>query len=86
MTGDADSPDTARGTSDAAGAPGDRSTPDERRVRTGLRALVDEMMAQLRLAAASDAWTDEERARAEADLARIMGQVRDETFRGRDGA
>ena len=58
--------------------------PDERRVRTGLRALVDEMMAQLRTAAASDAWTDEERARAEADLARIMGQVRDETFRGPD--
>jgi hypothetical protein len=58
--------------------------PDERRVRTGLRALVDEMLAQLRTAAASDAWTDEERARAEADLARIMGQVRDETFRGRD--
>lgn len=58
--------------------------PDERRVRTGLRALVDEMMAQLRTAAAADAWTDEERARAEADLARIMGQVQDETFRGRD--
>jgi len=59
--------------------------PEERRTRAGLRALVDEMMAQLRLAAASDAWTDEERARAEADLARIMGRVRDETFRARDG-
>ncbi len=70
--------------SDAA-ARDDRPASDERRVRTGLRVLVDEMMAQLRLAAASDAWTDEERARAEADLARIMGQVRDETFRGRDG-
>ena len=34
----------------------------------------------------AEAPTDEERARAEADLARIMGQVRDETFRGRDGA
>lgn len=58
--------------------------PDERRVRGGLRALVDDMLLQLRAAAAADAWTDEERARAEADLARIMGQVRDETFRGRD--
>lgn len=77
MTDAPDSPDT--------GAPGDRPAPDERRARTALRALVDEMLAQLRVAAASDAWTDEERARAEADLARIMGQVRDETFRGRDG-
>lgn len=68
-----------------AGAPGDAPTADDRRVRTGLRALVDEMLGQVRLASASDAWTDEERARAEADLARIMGQVRDETFRGRDG-
>ena len=68
-----------------AGA-GGRPMPDDRRVRTGLRALVDEMMAQLRTAAASDAWTEEERARAEADLARIMTQVRDETFRGGDGA
>lgn len=66
----------------AAGGP----PQDERRVRAGLRTLVDEMMAQLRTAAASDAWTEEERARAEADLARIMAQVRTETFRGRDGA
>lgn len=65
---------------------GARGTPDERRSRVGLRALVDEMMTQLRTAAASDAWTEEERARAEADLARIMAQVRDETFRGGDGA
>lgn len=65
--------------------PADRPTADERRVRSGLRALVDEMLAQVRQAAASDAWTEEERARAEADLARIMGQVRDETFRGADG-
>ena len=62
----------------------DRPAADDRRVRTGLRALVDEMMAQLRVAAAGDAWTEEERARAEADLARIMARVRDETFRGRD--
>ena len=89
MTGDADSPGAPHRMPDApaaGGGPGDRPSADDRRVRTGLRALVDEMMAQLRLAAASDAWTDEERARAEADLARIMGQVRDETFRGRDGA
>ena len=68
-----------------ARATGEHPAADERRVRTGLRALVDEMMVQLRTAAASDAWTEEERVRAEADLARIMAQVRDETFRGRDG-
>ena len=68
-----------------APAPGDRPIADDRRVRPGLRLLVDEMMTQLRTAAGADAWTDEERARAEADLARIMGQVRDETFRTPDG-
>ena len=55
----------------------------ERRSRDGLRSLIDEMMAQLRDAAAHDGWTPEERARAEADLARIMGRVRDEALRER---
>ena len=73
----------------APGAPGASAPPGaghERRVRSGLRVLIDEMMMQLRTAAQhDDAWTPEERARAEADLARIMGQVRDETFRTPDG-
>ena len=64
--------------------PGAPRGADDRRVRPGLRALVDEMMTRLRTAAAADAWTEEDRARAEADLARIMAQVRAETFRGRD--
>ena len=68
-------------TSPESGAPS-----DDRRTRGGLRVLIEEMMAQLRSAATHDTWTVEERARAEADLARIMGQVRDETFRGRDDA
>jgi hypothetical protein len=53
-------------------------------VRTGLRALIDEMMLQLRAAAAHDSWSLEERARAEADLARIMAQVRDRAISGRN--
>ena len=53
----------------------------ERRVRPGLRALIDEMMVQLRAAAARDAWSAEDRARAEADLARIMTQVRERAIR-----
>ena len=55
----------------------DTSPVQDRRVQTGLRALIDEMMQQVRAAAAHDSWTPEERARAEADLARIMGRVRD---------
>ena len=46
-------------------------------MRTGLRTLIDEMMEQLRAAAAHGDWSAEERARAEADLARIMTQVRE---------
>jgi hypothetical protein len=55
---------------------------EDRRVHTGLRGLIDEMMAQLRSAAGHDSWSPEERARAEADLARIMSQVRDRAMRG----
>lgn len=58
-------------------------TAKDRRVRTGLRALVDEMMVQLRSAAGHDEWTAEERSRAEADLARIMTQVRERALGGR---
>ena len=60
--------------------------PDERRSREGLRALVDQMMAQIRDAAAHDAWTPDERDRAEADLQRIMARVRAEAMHEGDGA
>jgi len=49
---------------------------EERRSKPGLRALIDEMMTQLRAASNQDVWTPEARARAEADLARIMETVR----------
>ena len=54
---------------------------DERRSKAGLRALIDEMMTQLRAASNQDVWTPEARARAEADLARIMDTVRQEAVR-----
>ena len=54
----------------------------ERRRRLALRALVEEMLSEIRSAAGgNEDWTPEERARAEADLARIMDQVRREAFR-----
>jgi hypothetical protein len=55
----------------------------ERRKRLALRALVEEMLTEIRSAAsaAEENWTAEERERAEADLARIMDQVRREAFR-----
>ena len=64
---------------------GEGSRMDDRRVRTGLRALIDEMMSQLRAAAGHDSWSPEERARAEADLARIMSQVRERAVSGTHG-
>ena len=70
-------------------APAQTESPDqssidtvERRRRLALRALVEEMLNEIRSAAGgNDGWTPEERARAEADLARIMDQVRREAFR-----
>jgi hypothetical protein len=53
----------------------------ERRRRLALRALVEEMLTEIRSAASEEDWTPEERQRAEADLARIMDQVRREAFR-----
>ncbi len=54
----------------------------ERRKRLALRALVEEMLNEIRSAAGgNEGWTPEERSRAEADLARIMDQVRREAFR-----
>ncbi len=48
----------------------------ERRQNPRLRELVDEMLASIRAAANVDLWTTEERARCEADMARIMATVR----------
>ncbi len=56
----------------------------ERRVNPGLRKLVDEMLAQVRLAARRDQWNAEERERAEADLDRIMASVRHNAIGGAD--
>jgi hypothetical protein len=58
---------------------------DERRSKPGLRALIDEMMTQLRAASNQDVWTPEARARAEADLQRIMETVRRQAV-GQDDA
>ena len=59
--------------------PGDQSgngaTP-ERRQNARLRLLVDEMLKSIRESQRRDDWTDAERERAEADLERIMAQVR----------
>jgi hypothetical protein len=56
----------------------------DRRENPRLRELVEEMMASIRAAANVDLWTPEERARYEADMARIMLSVRDQALaRGR---
>lgn len=52
----------------------------ERRRKMALRALIDEMLDELRQAASRENWTAESRARAESDLARIMEQVRREAL------
>lgn len=52
----------------------------ERRRRQALRALIDEMLIEIRQAASRENWTPESRARAESDLARIMEQVRREAL------
>lgn len=48
----------------------------ERRRNAALRALVDEMLASIRVAANRELWTPEERARYEQELAAIMSRVR----------
>ena len=57
------------------------AAPSERRKRVALRRLIDEMLAEIRAAASEDNWTSDARAQAEADLARIMDQVRREAMR-----
>jgi hypothetical protein len=49
---------------------------EDRRARPGFRALIEEMMQQIRAASRQEGWTQEERERAEADLERIMASVR----------
>ncbi|HEX5436232.1 MAG TPA: hypothetical protein VFW98_03680 [Gemmatimonadaceae bacterium] len=57
----------------------------ERRSNLVLRALVGEMLAQVRaLSRRTAAWTPEERAQAEAELDTIMAHVRREAMRGRE--
>jgi len=56
-------------------------TAADRRKRVALRRLIDEMLAEIRAAANEENWTDDARAQAESDLARIMDQVRREAMR-----
>lgn len=49
----------------------------ERRSNPRLRELVDEMLATIRAAHHVDLWTPQERASCEAEMARIMGTVRE---------
>jgi hypothetical protein len=54
----------------------------ERRRNLLLRTLIDDLLLHVReLQAHAGVWTAEERERAEADLDRIMSQVRGEAFR-----
>jgi hypothetical protein len=54
-----------------------------KRTRAAFRALVDEMLVQLREASNNELWTPEARARAESDLARIMDSVKKEALSDR---
>lgn len=49
----------------------------DRRSNPRLRELVDEMLASIRAASNVDLWTNDERARYQADMARIMESVRE---------
>lgn len=61
----------------------EREGGEERRRLGALRTLVDELLGQIRVVSAHPEWTPEERARAEADLERIMASVRREAMRER---
>jgi hypothetical protein len=57
----------------------------DRRMRPRFRALIDEMLDQIRRVSREQEWSAEARLQAEADLERIMSQVRREaTVRRRD--
>ena len=62
----------------------DDSDPSERRRHGALRTLVDELLGRIREVSAHDGWSEDERARAEADLDRIMASVREEALRDRE--
>lgn len=72
----------------AKGAPGERApaaseedlSDQDRRLRPRFRALIDEMLMQIRKVAREQQWTPEARLQAEADLERIMSQVRREAI------
>ncbi|MBC8088045.1 MAG: hypothetical protein H7Z40_12325 [Phycisphaerae bacterium] len=56
----------------------------DRRSNPRLRELVNEMLATIRAAANVDLWSPQERAACEAEMARIMGSVREHALaRGR---
>lgn len=65
----------------AEDAPRGSPVPDRRRDPL-FRSLIDDMMQQIReLRAHAGPWPPDERARVEADLERIMAQVRNATLR-----
>jgi ribosome recycling factor len=70
-----------RATTSSSAARSTGAPPAERRKRVALRRLIDEMLAEIRAAASEENWTSDARKQAEADLARIMDQVRREAMR-----
>jgi len=73
--------ETRSTTTSSAGSKARAAAPAERRKRVALRRLIDEMLAEIRAAASEENWTPDAREQAEADLARIMDQVRREAMR-----
>jgi hypothetical protein len=60
-----------------------KTSVDDRRSQLGLRALIDQMLQQVReLNRHATTWDPEERAKAEQQLEMIMARVRDEAARG----
>lgn len=65
----------------------DPAEPQERRTNRLLRLLIDEMLEQVRdLQRHAGPWPADERAAAEAELERIMSQVRNEAVRNKPEA
>lgn len=62
------------------GASEEKLSDQDRRLRPRFRALIDEMLMQIRKVAREQEWTPEARLQAEADLERIMSQVRREAI------
>lgn len=58
---------------------------DDRRRNPHLRELVDELMASIRVASNKELWSDDERTKYEADMVRIMEDVRQHAMLGRRG-